>query len=251
VKSGETTTITKRLQAGYDINLADNRDLTPLHHATCHIGDELVQFLLRNGAQIDLGATGVGTALDYACEQQNFRSAIALVEAGAYVHPNALCSCVRGIHVSSKEGLASDRMRELERLQEQLAQKLVTELSVSGFRPRCHGSTPLLCAVSNDDLPAMRLLLSLGVDVNAPDHKGITPLMMAVEKSNLDHVSVLLAAGADPNRYSHRGESAFCFVEPNNRMSGILKLLLEHGIDIPNCAEGVSHFLSSRAHRLF
>ncbi|KAK0739035.1 hypothetical protein B0T21DRAFT_135733 [Apiosordaria backusii] len=81
VKSKRTATITKALRADYDIDLADSQGLTPLHHATRHIGDELVQSLLQNGAQIDPSAALHGTPLDYACENRNFQSAIALVEA--------------------------------------------------------------------------------------------------------------------------------------------------------------------------
>ncbi|KAK0739034.1 ankyrin repeat-containing domain protein, partial [Apiosordaria backusii] len=94
--------------------------------------------------------------------------------------------------------------------------------------------TPLLCAVSHDDLPAIQLLVSLGVDVNAADHKGITPLMIAVEKPNLGHVKVLLVAGASPNCTSRRGESVLDFLAPNpvnEEMMGILQQLLEHGLD--------------------
>ncbi|KAL2133651.1 hypothetical protein VTI74DRAFT_1966 [Chaetomium olivicolor] len=240
VKSQRTATITKALQAGYDVDLADSQELTPLHHAT-RIGGKLVQFLVQRKAQIDLSATRHGTPLDYACENRNFQSAIALVEAGALVDPSVLCSCVRSIYVSSEEELASGGMKELERLQEQLAQKLFTSLATSGRSSHCHeGNTPLLCAVSRNDLPATRLLLSLGVDVNAADHEGITPLMIAANDLNPGLVKVLLAAGANPNCTSRRGESALDFLAPNTvneEKMDILQQLLEYGVDIPDCTE--------------
>jgi ankyrin repeat protein len=255
VKSQRTATITKALRAGHDVDLADSQELTPLHHATRHIGDELVQFLVQNGAQIDLSATWHGTPLDYACENWNFQCAIALVDAGACVDPSVLCSCVRSIHVSSEEELAFGGMKELERLHKQLARKLFTSLSTSGLSRHCHeGNTPLLCAVSNNDLPAVQMLLGLGVDANAADHEGITPLMMAAHDLNLGHVKVLLAAGANPNCTSRRGESVLDFLAPNplnGEMTGILQQLLEYGVDIPDCTEGVSRFFSPRPHGFF
>ena len=252
VKTQRAATITKALQDGYDIDFADSQELTALHHATRHNGDELVRFLLQNGAGVDPDSTWHGTPLDYACENGHFRSAIALVEAGACADPSALCSCVRSIHVNEP---VSDTMKELECLQEQLSRKLVTSLSRSGDFSRCHGgSTPLLCAVLRDNLPAIQLLLGLGVDANTPDYEGITPLMAAVSALDLGYVKVFLAAGAEPNRRSQRGKSALDFLEPNignKETMGILQQLLEHGADIPGCAEGVSHVLSSRAHESF
>ena len=165
-----------------------------------------------------------------------------------------LCTCVRSIPASSKEELASGGMEELERLQEQLARKLLTSLSTSGLSCHCHkGNTPLLCAVSNNDLPAVQLLLGLGVDVNAADHEGKTPLMMAANYPRLGHVEVLLRNGASLDCTSDRGESVFDFLRPNlgseewsEEATGILRLLRKHRM-LKHAVKEIEESFSSNA----
>jgi uncharacterized protein len=70
------------------------------------------------------------------------------------------------------------------------------------------GTTVLHWAVSRDDHKLVELLIGAGADVKAVNRYGVSPLLIACESASLGVVEQLLKAGADPNSALPEGETA-------------------------------------------
>jgi len=64
---------------------------------------------------------------------------------------------------------------------------------------------PLVTAVLNGDLNAVKAMIATGADVNVSMKTGYTPLYWAVAMDNKDMIPLLLAKGADINVVSGDG----------------------------------------------
>jgi ankyrin repeat protein len=116
-----------------------------------------------------------------------------------------------------------------------------------------NNATPLLIAVANSRVDAVRMLLEHKAD---PNHKGIIsnwappgypgrsdwnfqPIFFAVASRNDDFMKLLLDAGANPDGTSDAGSTPLTFAIGYNYVDGV-RLLLEHGANpnaIPDKAE--------------
>src|ERR1041384_7680901 len=90
---------------------------------------------------------------------------------------------------------------------------------------------PLLSAVKEGNLAAVRKLLAKGADVNASDANGLTPLMAAISGGNSEIVQVLSSAGADVNARTVDGYTAL-HVAAVDREIHIVERLIALGADV-------------------
>ncbi|MBI4852851.1 MAG: ankyrin repeat domain-containing protein [Acidobacteria bacterium] len=94
-----------------------------------------------------------------------------------------------------------------------------------------NGWTPLMEAVSQNDLDTTSLLIDYGADVNASNSIGWTPLMQASRNGNLDIVELLLNKNADVNKLNKMEQPALMLsVEYGHPF--ITKALLEKNASI-------------------
>ena len=90
------------------------------------------------------------------------------------------------------------------------------------------GRTPLMDAVTAEQVPAMRLLVAKGADVNARAHDGQTALIAAAAEGSLDAARLLVASGADLNAVSRGWGSALKAAERMGH-NEIASMLLQAG----------------------
>jgi ankyrin repeat protein len=69
-------------------------------------------------------------------------------------------------------------------------------------------TTPLLSAVTGDQVATARVLLASGAGVNDRGEHGVTPLMTAAANGNAELISLLLQYGADPRLKVQDGATA-------------------------------------------
>lgn len=103
--------------------------------------------------------------------------------------------------------------------------------------------------VNNWDTKHIRALVECGLDINQLSYKSyeMTPLMAAVRDCDLDLITWLVEQGADVNLQSSTGTTALLHlnissinkyverhpaVKPIDRITAILKVLLDHGLDL-------------------
>mmetsp|Transcript_63784 Transcript_63784/g.77985 ORF Transcript_63784/g.77985 Transcript_63784/m.77985 type:complete len:209 (+) Transcript_63784:1-627(+) len=79
--------------------------------------------------------------------------------------------------------------------------------SVDPDVPNKIGQTPLMKAVSKNNIEAVQKLLDLKVNVNATSQAGKTALMEAVEKKHMELAETLLNAGANASLADSKGKT--------------------------------------------
>ena len=72
-------------------------------------------------------------------------------------------------------------------------------------RSRAKGFTPLHYAVTQNNLPVVKLLIKKGADLNSIDHIKATPLHYAAKSGYYDIVIYLKKSGADPDKFDNKG----------------------------------------------
>lgn len=95
-----------------------------------------------------------------------------------------------------------------------------------------NGWGALVCAIQDDNIEKIRVLVNAHADVNARDNKGWTPLMYAASEGNLEATKLLLASGADPRLANSDGETALKIArekrKPTPNDKRIIEILANH-----------------------
>ena len=97
------------------------------------------------------------------------------------------------------------------------------------------GTTPLLRAAHDDDLPAAQRLVKAGADVKSANRYGVTPLSLACTNGDAPMIELFLKAGADANETSAGGESALMTAARTGKLAAV-QVLLAHGAN-PNAKD--------------
>lgn len=250
------------LKAGADPNLTTKKGFSPLMIASEKGNSYLIELLLCFGAMVTLQNNELLTAFYLACQNGHLSIASTLLSAGA--DPNlSLCDHTSSLMVASKLGhvevvklLISENVDiNAQNSKGSTALYLASKFHKSvvasvlldvGADPNLatikHGSTPLLIASSNGDLPIVTLLVTSGKVVkNYPNKAGKTALFVACSKRYIEVASVLLEAGANPNiqvfKSGQHHHATPLTVACRNRDEQLVKLLLQHSAD-PNIATG-------------
>jgi uncharacterized protein len=94
------------------------------------------------------------------------------------------------------------------------------------------GSTALLWAVYQSNVPMARALLGAGANFTTANHYGVTPLLQASRTGDAPMIAELMKAGADAKRAVHpEGETPLMAAARTGKMDAI-DLLLEAGSDV-------------------
>lgn len=216
-KRGDLEEVKALVAKGENVNLKDDRDLTPLYYAA-EIGHKnICEFLITKGADVNEAPAPFYTPLYAAFNnrskegEETFKflvehgSDFKIVVGGYTLLHNAAYSC----HDESQRNIAV-----------YLISKGIdvnvpgyndkTPLHMVGCKKICElllsqgadieakdktGRTPLFYASSNNKTEVCELLLSEGADVNAKDNSGRTPLSEAIEISNKEIIDILKKYG--------------------------------------------------------
>ena len=100
-----------------------------------------------------------------------------------------------------------------------------------------YGDTPLMHAALFGKTEAVALLLKLGADIEAKNKYGKTPLIYAAEEGEVEAVALLLKLGANIEVRDNNGETALMYAANekyslNERRTEVAALLLKSGADI-------------------
>lgn len=215
-KMGQLDIIQLLVKAGANLNSPDKFASTPLIHAAEAGQLEAVRDLIQAGANIDHPNHGGMTALLDATWYGRLEVVRYLIKHGA--NPNAHSTDGQGaLHYAARKG----------------AIQLVRLLIKSGVDPNTedqHKSTPMLYAAANGRADAVSVLLEHKADPNRRSRGGVTPLFSAVAAEKTLVVEVLARRGADVNAKTDAGVSPLLLAVENGRIR-IAKILLEANAD--------------------
>ena len=146
---------------------------------------EGVRTLLRGGADVNAAQGDGMTALHWTALENDLETMNALLYAGANTEALTRVGAFTPLHLASSRGHAAAVARLLE------SGSKVSALTATGVQP-------LHLAAQAGNVDAVESLLDRGADLNAKDKThGRTPLIFAVSQDRLDAMKLLLARSAD------------------------------------------------------
>jgi len=206
VMIGDLTKVKAFLEKGTDVNSKGWSGRTALHIAAREGHKEIVELLLANGADVNIG--------------ERYFNRIAAEFAMAKGHDEIVKLLVsKGSNISALH-LALYRKDKAE------ARRLI-EAGADVNKGIPYGTTPLHKAVSADFKDIVELLIAKGADVNSRDNWDWTPLHSAVYGHD-EIVELLIAKGADVNAKDGGGRTPLWYAEEEGHTE-IAELLRKHG----------------------
>ncbi|KAF7341232.1 p-loop containing nucleoside triphosphate hydrolase [Mycena venus] len=206
---------------GVDLN-RESRESSPLSLASYHGHKDIIQFLLKNGANINLVCGAFGSALAAASYMGNTEIVCLLLKSGADVN-------LAGGHYGNALAAASyHSSKEIVHL----LLKNGADVNLAGGE---YGSA-LAAASYQGSMEIVHLLLKNGADVNLAGGEHGSALGAASYSNKVEIIHLLLENGANVNLVGGEYGSALAAVSYRGRVE-IVRLLLKNGADV-NLAGG-------------
>jgi ankyrin repeat protein len=186
VKAVDKATVRTLLAQRIDVNAPEPDGTTALHWAANRDDAELVDLLIRAGANAKAANRYGVTPLWLAAMSGNAASIEMLLKAGA------------DANTASAEGetvlMTAARTGKLDAVNVLL--RYGADVNV---KEGWHQQTALMWAAAEGHPAVIRSLVEAGADIRARSQGGFTPLLFAAREGQIDAVQALLAAGADLN----------------------------------------------------
>lgn len=188
----DTIKINQLLQSGVDINTQHPQSGTTvlMIASSYYYYDDMVEFLIRKGAKLNLQDNEGKTALLWAASN-SLPNAKILVANGAKVNLAAIDGMTPFLQASLgvSSGKVPIEMCDLLRKNGANINAALTKISAIGW-------TALHYAIINSDVELVKYLIKYGANVNKATGEGSTPLYLAKLNNNEEIISTLKNAGA-------------------------------------------------------
>jgi len=213
VYEGDVAEVERLINAGADVDLANNYGVTPMQLASEVGNAPILKLLLEAGADADSPTADGQTALLAVARTGNLAAAQILLDHGASVNAreqwggqSALMWASARRHPQMMELLLNNgadiNARSIDRdYQRRVTAEGRTKYMDSG------GFTPLLYAARENCLGCADVLLEYHADINLADPDGVSPLLLSIMNANWDFAKKLILAGADVNQWDSYGET--------------------------------------------
>ncbi len=218
VSAGQAEIVEFLIKSGADIKVSNNRGSTALHLAAFGGFAPLVEFFLDQGLGIDLANTAGNTPLLLACMRGQVEAAKILIEKGADLTIQDGRWGGAAIHWACR--LDSNGIRDL----------LAKGGADLNTRSRVDNSTPMAWAIFNEKRTAVEFLIARGVDVNE-SFGGFLPLNMAIGGGHQEIARFLLENGARGDATDSSGQTPLQ-VAVGGGDTTLAELLLQEGINV-------------------
>ena len=226
-QEGHEDVVTYLIKNGAYIDVYNASGKTPLHKAAKHGHDAIVKKLLNAEAKINAQDKHKETALHKACGQGYTDIVKRLLKHDA--NPNIFSDKRETpLYIAAKKGYLT------------IAQLLIqhgAHINTENKKER----TALYIAVSKEHADLALFLLRKGAHVDATNKDNKTPLYKAVTKKNADLVVALLAYGASPTIQSHTQETPLQKAVRTKQID-IVCYLLAHGAPLDKTASKLSAY---------
>jgi ankyrin repeat protein len=213
-EKGELAEVQRLLDKGVAVDSTNSADpaYTALMHASAGGHVQVVDLLLRRGANVNVESKYGLTPLMRAAQRGHRDTVELLLERGAQINAASLDGDTALI-LAARAG-RGDMVR--------LLRGKGAEIDAVS-----HGNTALLDAAMRGDSGMVKVLLANGaaVDARREGAAGDTPLICAARRGHSDVVELLLGGGADVNAVNRNSQSALvCAVEKGHYSTALLLL---------------------------
>jgi ankyrin repeat protein len=205
VRQNEVELVDRLIRAGANVKAANRYGVTPLYLAALNGNGDVILKLLKAGAGANDAVTEGETALMTASRTGQLAAVKVLIESGATVDARESWRGQTALMWAAAEG-HPDVIRELAahgadvnaKSDAQKWERQVTAEPREKWLPP-GGLTPMYFAARQGCAECIGVLASLKGDVDFQDQDGVTPLINALMNGHFDTAAALLAAGANPN----------------------------------------------------
>jgi ankyrin repeat protein/mono/diheme cytochrome c family protein len=214
--AGSVEMMATLINAGADVNAANDRRATALHWA---ITDPTkIRLLLLKGANVNAKTVDGRTPLHLAATLPSGTPIVEmLIEAGADLHARSIVGATpllasvaaslettrlllaKGADPNARNGLGATPLMNAALLGGAATVSLLLDAGADATIRTKRGETALANAANRGDLSSVKLLLDKGADVRNIDYRGYTPLMHAAyaDDGTPELIQLLLSKGAD------------------------------------------------------
>lgn len=229
------------LRKGIDINLRANDKMTPLMLAADQNSLEIVNLLVKAGADVNAGNGLFIRPLAYAARRNDGHQIVSsLLSAGAEVDAMdmnfltalflASINSKESVKILLKAGASVDMtdVRNASPLSYAVAYNEdveVIKILLNAGADINLGNPLLVGIISQASKEKIGLLLSAGVNIHAIGRDNETALMMAARESSYEIIKLLLNAGATKGTKNKHGQTAYDIAVAAKRSSSIISLL--------------------------
>ena len=222
VKKSDAKTVRSLIAQRVDVKSAEADGSTALHWEAQRDNLDIVDLLLRAGANATAANRYNVTPLSLASMNGSAAIIERLLNAGA------------GANDTSEEGQTALMTASLNGKVDAIKMLLGHGADVNAKEP-LREQTALMWAASEGNAAAVELLPQSGADIKAKSKTGFTPLLFAVRNGHIDAVRSLLNHGANVNDVATDGTSALNMAVVNAYFE-LASILLDHGAD-PNASD--------------
>jgi ankyrin repeat protein len=218
------------LRHGADPNAADSDGQTPLHYAAIRNNFQAVQLLVKAGANVNAHNkekdTPLSAVLNGCWESDPVEIILFLLQNGAGIgQKNSRGWPMLFVFCMDNDWWKKDNLTQIS----EILSKLAPDSATINYRDSEGNSALHIAAAQLNDL-ACGALLERNVPVDARNKAGLTPLHLAAYFQDQDCISVLLAHGADPNLADTNGYSPLSLLFTGSSISPNLEIELCSGI---------------------
>ncbi|KAM7421200.1 hypothetical protein PAMA_015383 [Pampus argenteus] len=216
VVQGESAIVCQLIQlllwARRGLDIYNNLRQTPLHLAVITQQANMVEALLRAGADPAALDRNGQTALHLCCEYDQ-RDCLSVV-----LSLSASSSC---LEIRNYEGLSPLHLAVL-RGQRDLSLMLLEAGADINAMDIKSGQSPLMHAVESNNTDMVHFLIENGCDVNSQSYSGNTALHSACGRGQVDTVRLLLKSGADSSLKNYHNDTPV-MVAKNKKIADVLR----------------------------
>ena len=214
VRQDDLELVDRLLRSGADPKAANRYGVTPLHLAAVNGNTAIIERLLKAGADANEAGTDGETALMTVARGGHVDAAKALLAHGATVDARekwhgdtALMLATAQGHVDMLHALLAHGADVNAHSSVEQWERQVTSEPRDKWLPP-GGLTPLMFAARESCVACIPVLLEAGADKNATTPDGISSTILALINGHYDAAGVLVDAGVDPNLYDYTGRGA-------------------------------------------
>ncbi|XP_031144766.1 B-cell lymphoma 3 protein homolog [Sander lucioperca] len=216
VVQGELAIVCRLIQlllwARRSLDIYNNLRQTPLHLAVITQQANMVEALLRDGADPAALDRNGQTALHLCCEYDQ-RDCLSIVLSRS---SSSIC-----LEIRNYEGLSPLHLAVL-RGHKDLAKMLLDAGADINAMDIKSGQSPLVHAVESNNADMVHFLIESGCDVNSQSYSGNTALHSACGRGQVDTVRLLLKSGADSSLKNYHNDTPV-MVAKNKKIADVLR----------------------------
>ncbi len=201
------------IRAGADAKAKNEFGATPMSEAAFVGNTAVMEKLLKAGADPDSPSADGQTALMVVARTSNVEAAKLLLDHGAHVNAKENQKDQTALMWAAAESQPSMVDLLVAHGADVNARARVNEfIAQVSSEPRAQhrsygGLTPLLYATREGCVPCVRSLVEGKANMNLPDPEGVTPLIMAIWNAHFDTAAYLIKTGANVDKWDWWGRS--------------------------------------------